>query len=132
MRVWWSGGSAPRPRDELLQVQFVSGAETIFQGIQRVLPGETLTMAEGRVLERTRIEALPDGGSRGNRGGGGAGRLDRALTESVDLHQRSDVPYGMFLSGGVDSACILTLMARLNNSPVLAYTAGFVGARGGG
>jgi asparagine synthase (glutamine-hydrolysing) len=31
----------------------------------------------------------------------------------------------MFLSGGVDSACILTLMARLNSSPVLAYTAGF-------
>ena len=52
-------------------------------------------------------------------------RLDRALEESVDLHQRSDVPYGMFLSGGIDSATLLTLMARLNNQPVLAFTAGF-------
>jgi asparagine synthase (glutamine-hydrolysing) len=43
----------------------------------------------------------------------------------VDLHQRSDVPYGMFLSGGIDSASILAMMARLNSSPVLAYTAGF-------
>ena len=45
--------------------------------------------------------------------------------ESVDLHQRSDVPYGMFLSGGIDSATLITLMARLNEQPVLAFTAGF-------
>ena len=53
------------------------------------------------------------------------GRLDAALMRSVELHQRSDVPYGMFLSGGVDSAAILAAMARLNAEPVLAFTAGF-------
>ena len=37
----------------------------------------------------------------------------------------ADVPYGMFLSGGIDSATLLTLMARLNSQPVLAFTAGF-------
>jgi asparagine synthase (glutamine-hydrolysing) len=52
-------------------------------------------------------------------------RLDRALLDSVEHHQRSDVPYGMFLSGGIDSACVLACMARLNATPVLAYTAGF-------
>jgi asparagine synthase (glutamine-hydrolysing) len=52
-------------------------------------------------------------------------RLDAALLESVDLHQRSDVPYGMFLSGGIDSSVLITLMARLNDQPVLAFTAGF-------
>ena len=40
-------------------------------------------------------------------------RLDQVLEEAVDLHQRSDVPYGMFLSGGIDSAVILAMMARL-------------------
>ncbi len=49
----------------------------------------------------------------------------RCSNKAVDLHQRSDVPYGMFLSGGIDSAAILAMMARLNSSPVLAYTAGF-------
>ena len=112
-------------RDELLQVQFTSGADTIFEGVQRVLPGETLTIAEGRVLERSRLAALPEGDAEEIDEATALARLDRALTESVDLHQRSDVPYGMFLSGGVDSACILTLMARLNESPVLAFTAGF-------
>lgn len=51
--------------------------------------------------------------------------LDRVLEDSVRVHQRSDVPYGLFLSGGVDSATIATLMSRLNERPVTAYTCGF-------
>jgi asparagine synthase (glutamine-hydrolysing) len=52
-------------------------------------------------------------------------QLDRVLEDSVRVHQRSDVPYGLFLSGGIDSAAIATLMARLNSRPVTAYTCGF-------
>jgi asparagine synthase (glutamine-hydrolysing) len=47
------------------------------------------------------------------------------LEDSVRVHQRSDVPYGLFLSGGIDSATIATLMARLNERPVVTYTCGF-------
>jgi asparagine synthase (glutamine-hydrolysing) len=115
----------PAARDELLQIQFTTGAESIFPGIRRVLPGETLICADGRVLERQHTAALPEGGPEEIDEDAAMARLDRALTESVDLHQRSDVPYGMFLSGGIDSAAILTVMARLNASPVLAFTAGF-------
>jgi len=52
-------------------------------------------------------------------------RLDAVLEDSVRVHQRSDVPYGLFLSGGIDSATIATLMARLNTRPVTAFTCGF-------
>jgi asparagine synthase (glutamine-hydrolysing) len=52
-------------------------------------------------------------------------RLDAVLEDSVRVHQRSDVPYGLFLSGGIDSTTIATLMARLNQRPVTAYTCGF-------
>ena len=47
--------------------------------------------------------------------------------DSVAVHQRADVPYGLFLSGGIDSSAILACMARLNESPVRAFTAGFPG-----
>jgi asparagine synthase (glutamine-hydrolysing) len=115
----------PAAREELLQLQFTTGSETIFEGIHRVLPGETLTCSDGHVIERRRLSSLPEGGPEAITEDAALARLDRALETSVDLHQRSDVPYGMFLSGGIDSTCLLTLMARLNSEPVLAYTAGF-------
>ena len=112
-------------RAELLQLQFTTGAETIFEGITRVLPGETIVIADGAVTERRRRAALPEGGPESITAEQALARLDAALEESVLLHQRSDVPYGMFLSGGVDSATVLAMMARLNDRPVLAFTAGF-------
>ncbi len=112
-------------RAELLQMQFTCGAETIFPGIFRVLPGETLRIADGHLVERSRVPALPEGPPEAIGEADALARLDRALMESVDLHQRSDVPYGLFLSGGIDSAAILATMARLDTRPVLAFTAGF-------
>ena len=115
----------PGPREELLQMQFTTGAATIFDGIQRVLPGETLIIADGHILDRHRLSSLPAGGPPPINEDAALARLDAALERSVELHQRSDVPYGLFLSGGIDSAVVLTMMARLNAAPVLAYTAGF-------
>ncbi len=112
-------------RDELLQVQFVSGDRTLFRDIRRVLPGETLVVSGAHIVERRRIPALPDGGPEPEREDDAIKRLDAALLQSVELHQRADVEYGMFLSGGVDSASLLALMARLNERPVRAFTAGF-------
>ena len=77
------------------------------------------------VVDRRRISHLPEGGPENIDEDAALERLDRALMDSVELHQRSDVPYGMFLSGGIDSAAILALMSRLNSDPVLAFTAGF-------
>ena len=115
----------PAARNELLQMQFTTGTETIFPGIERVLPGETLRVADGHVLERSRVAALPEEGPETVSEETALARLETALMDSVEAHQRSDVPYGMFLSGGIDSAAILAAMARLNSGRVLAYTAGF-------
>jgi asparagine synthase (glutamine-hydrolysing) len=112
-------------RDELLQLQFTTGRETIFDGVQRVLPGETLAVTAGRVVDRRRIAALAETGPADWSEDEALKRLDDALTDSVTVHQRADVPYGMFLSGGIDSSALLVLMARLNGRPVRAFTAGF-------
>ena len=114
-------------RNELLQLQFTCGRGTIYRGINRVLPGETLVVRGGRIVERRRLAALPSGGPEPCGVGEGLKRLDETLENSVLLHQRSDVPYGLFLSGGIDSSTMLALMSRLNERPVTAYTAGFSG-----
>ena len=116
-------------RDELLALQFTTGRETIFAGIDRVLPGETLVIRGGRIIEQYRHPALPLFAPRRLDEREGLAALDHCLAESVLIHQRSDVPYGMFLSGGIDSASLLALMARLNSKPVLAFTAFFPGTR---
>ncbi len=115
----------PARRTELLELQFTTRAETIFRGIKRVLPGETVVVSDGRVIERHRRAALPSGAPLPREADDAIGALDRILEDSVRVHQRSDVPYGMFLSGGIDSSAILAQMARLNPRPVVAFTAWF-------
>ncbi len=112
-------------RDEVLQLQFSTGRDTPYVHIKRVLPGETLVVSEGRIVERRRLPALPRGGPERLDEATALERLDNALADTVTCHQRADVPYGMFLSGGIDSSALLALMARLNDRPVRAYTAGF-------
>ncbi len=118
-------GVREQARDELLQLQFTTGRETIFPGISRVLPGETIRIAGGRVLDRTRISALPEGRVESIAEPTALARLDAALEDSVALHCRSEVPYGMFLSGGIDSASVLRMMQRVTDQPVRAFTAAF-------
>jgi asparagine synthase (glutamine-hydrolysing) len=116
---------APAPRNELLQMQFTTGRETIFAGIQRVLPGETVVVRQGRIVERRQQEALPSGPPLAIDEEEALQRLDAVLADSVRVHQRSDVPFGLFLSGGIDSTAVLVMMARLADRPVQAFTIGF-------
>jgi asparagine synthase (glutamine-hydrolysing) len=108
---------------ELLNLQFTTGTNTIFHDVRRVAPGQTLTLRDGKIVAQTRlpeweIPAPPVNQEDALR------QLDAVLENTVELHQRADVPYGMFLSGGIDSAAVLAMMARLHARP-LAYTAGF-------
>ncbi|XDZ64793.1 asparagine synthase (glutamine-hydrolyzing) [Alphaproteobacteria bacterium LSUCC0684] len=92
-----------------------------FENVRRVMPGEVLEIQAGSIISRHRDRPLETDMSEE----ASLQRLDRMLESSIQAHLLSDVPYGMFLSGGVDSACILAMMARLNTAPVNAYTVVF-------
>ena len=132
-RALLAAGLAPRSvnatqRNELLQLQYTCGRQTIYSSIQRVMPGETLVVRGGRIVDRRRLAMLPEPDVETPRHASlddAIDTLDRTLEESVRIHQRSDVPYGLFLSGGIDSSAVLALMARLNERPVRAFTVGF-------
>lgn len=114
---------------EVLQLQYSSGSATVFRNVRRLMPGEALRLVGGRVADRANLDPVPsvipdppadlDAAIEG---------FDAAFEGSVRIHQRADVPYGMFLSGGLDSAALLTMMARLNESAVRTFTCGFDGA----
>lgn len=112
-------------RNAFLQLQFSCGTNLPLGGIKRVLPGETLVVRQGRIVARCQLDALPSGGPEKIGEAEAMERLDAALRDSVTIHQRSDVPYGLFLSGGIDSSAVLSMMAELNDTPVVAFTAGF-------
>jgi len=115
---------------ELLQLKFTTGRATVFPGIQRVLPGETMVIVGGRIVSQHISTALPEGGPVAIEHKTALKQLDEVLIGSVSAHLQSDVPYGLFLSGGVDSAALLALMTRATDNRIQALTVGWAGAAG--
>ena len=112
--------------EDLLGLSYTTGEATIFPALRRMAPGEILEVTPAGLVPHPGRPSLP---ARAPRREGDESalvdRLDAVLEESVRVHQRSDVPYGLFLSGGIDSAAIAALMARLSDRPVTAFTCGF-------
>jgi asparagine synthase (glutamine-hydrolysing) len=52
-------------------------------------------------------------------------KFEELLYDSIKIRMRSDVPFGAFLSGGLDSASIVALMSEIQNEPVQTFTIGF-------
>jgi asparagine synthase (glutamine-hydrolysing) len=52
-------------------------------------------------------------------------QFESLFTNSVKIRMRSDVPYGAFLSGGLDSSSVVALMSEISSFPVESFTIGF-------
>ena len=113
--------------EELLALNYTVGEATIFEGVRRLAPGQVAEVTGGRFVERAVSSPLPPPAAprAPNDETEAVAALDAVLEDSVRVHQRSDVPYGLFLSGGIDSTAIAVMMARLNPRPVTAFTCGF-------
>ena len=114
-------------RDELVDLHFTVDGKCIFENVSRVLPGETISIRDGAIVSRDRTR--PDMVAPATDAGEAAliAQFDAVLQNSVDVHRRADVPYGLFLSGGIDSSAILAMLSRLSDQKVLCFTAGFDG-----
>src|SRR3954469_18320511 len=98
---------------ELLSTRYLSGTETLFKGIHRLLPGHVLVFARGSVTTKQywdvpvgrrdpELEGLPEAAL--------VQRFRDKLEDAVRTRLMADVPLGMFLSGGLDSSAIAALM----------------------
>jgi asparagine synthase (glutamine-hydrolysing) len=103
----------PEALAEYLTFQYTLGEQTLFGGIKKLLPGHRLTVENGTVkVERYWDVAYEIDWDHSPRYF--YGRLRELLDRSVDVHLRSDVPIGGYMSGGIDSSLISILAARLS------------------
>ena len=111
---------------EYLAMGYVCGTETLFDSIHELAPGHTLEVDESGVLFVRQYWDLQ------------AHEAERRLPhrvyekayltrleEAVGSHLLSDVPLGVFLSGGIDSSAIAALTARASSDPVSTFSVGY-------
>lgn len=110
---------------EVLQLRYNTGTDTSIADVYRVAPGQTLVVSMDKRIVVHQIDYLREGHKIDKSFDRALENLEKTLNDSVSVHLRSDVPYGLFLSGGLDSATILHYMARLSDQPVRTYTVGF-------
>jgi asparagine synthase (glutamine-hydrolysing) len=112
---------------DFLTFGYVAGRNAIFEGMHRLEPGTALIVdVRAGTLTHERYWSWPTGESIDSRPEPEVIEELRAeLDEAVRIRLRSDVPLGAFLSGGMDSAAVLALMARHSSRPVKTFTIGF-------
>jgi len=111
---------------EYLAFGYTSGAETMFSGIRKLMPGHWFELNEsgdwsgGQYWD---LNVTPDDGSLPEKHYIDMYRA--GLEQAVSSHLMSDVPLGVFLSGGIDSSAVAALTKRVRQEPVETFSVGY-------
>ncbi|MCV0440839.1 MAG: asparagine synthase (glutamine-hydrolyzing) [Hydrogenophaga sp.] len=110
----------PKAVASVLWNGFTVAPETAVKGIESLLPGEAMWLdGQGRLLRRFTYWRHPEA-----TGGPAAtqAEVEAALMKSVRAHMISDVPLGIFLSGGIDSSAVANLAKRAGAAEINSFT----------
>jgi asparagine synthase (glutamine-hydrolysing) len=112
----------PRAAASVVWNGFVVGPGTAVEGIELLWPGQLRAFDSGGEVLSEDFWRYPDARSADPVDDAG---LTNALQECVRLHLASDVPLGVFLSGGIDSSVVANLAQRASAAPVHTFTLAF-------
>jgi asparagine synthase (glutamine-hydrolysing) len=106
--------------------RYVPAPATLFRGIRKLMPGSWAVWERG-VLREYRYYRPPDREplAAPRLGEDPVGDFHAKLDEAVRLRMNADVPFGAFLSGGLDSSSIVALMSRHASQPIKTFSVGF-------
>jgi asparagine synthase (glutamine-hydrolysing) len=118
----------------ILAYGYSSDDLTLFRGIRKLLPGHHLTLDLRAESPEPRIERywdppVPGAAAERRSDEDWIEETRRRLEEAVQTHLMSDVPLGVFLSGGLDSCTIAALVKRSTSGPVKTFAVGYDEAR---
>jgi len=127
LRALPRGEVDPEALEAYLAFNFVPAPYSIFNGTYKLPPGHLLVWTEGRArLDRfARPHPVDASELRKESAETLAEELRARMRDSVRAHLVSDVPVGVFLSGGVDSSLLAALAAEESTGPLRTFTIGF-------
>lgn len=114
---------------EYLAFGYLSGEETFYNGIRKLMPGHWIEVNQsGEVTTKQywNLDVSSTGPARHESYYVEAYR--EMLEQAISSHLMSDVPLGVFLSGGVDSSVVAALMTKIRKSPVETFSVGYTEA----
>jgi asparagine synthase (glutamine-hydrolysing) len=144
---WWGAGgtlafasevkpllSHPRVRREVdrtslaafIELTYVPAPRTAFAGIEKLVPGHALVCTPDGISPRRFVRGAPRPRPHLSEPALIHELRDR-ITRAVRRQMVADVPVGVMLSGGVDSASVATLMTQCGGRPIETFTVGFAG-----
>ncbi len=105
---------------------YVPSPKSYYKSIKKLPAGKYLVVKKNKITEHTYwnlpdiddLDLLKDKRKL-------TAQLDELLYDSIKMRMRSDVPYGAFLSGGLDSSSIVAIMSEISSYPVKTFTIGF-------
>jgi asparagine synthase (glutamine-hydrolysing) len=106
--------------------RYVPGPATLLQGVRKLMPGSYVVCERGAVVETPYF--VPDDGKPATAEPAAEDPVSAFLTqleEAVQVRMISDVPFGAFLSGGIDSAAVVAMMSRHSAHPIKTFSVGF-------
>jgi asparagine synthase (glutamine-hydrolysing) len=118
-----------------LNMSYVPAPMSIYKNVYKLLPGTILEITKNDLNESTLIPypywSFNDERKKAQElnykwnDESAVLELERLMIESVKIQQISDVSIGAFLSGGVDSSAIVSIMQNLSSLPINTFTIGF-------
>lgn len=121
----FNGTIDPAAIDLYLHYQYIPAPHTIYHEVHKLPPAHYLVVrADGTHAEPQRYWDFAFQPDRSLSEAEWVERLDAALRETIATHLVSDVPFGAFLSGGLDSSTVVAYMQRELQSPVRTFTIG--------
>lgn len=111
--------------DFYLSIGYVPGRETLFKNIAKLEPGHYLILNADHSIDIREYWDIRDIQVKNIPYQEAYANFKNKLLESIDIRLMSEVPLGVFLSGGLDSSAIVALMSRLVSTPIKTFSVGY-------
>ncbi len=115
----------PQALYDYLGFEFVAAPATLFEKIHKLPAGHCMTVRDGKVRVRAYWDLTFKRPEQNDSFADAAAKTQQLLDDAVQRHLISDVPLGVFLSGGIDSSALVAMMRRHISGPLRTFSIGY-------